>query len=285
MAASPHFAKLALPLFLEKFTTAAGQSMVSNLPNHNNLRTLTVGQKDLMLSMAACFPTYGAAAVRERGTELWEGIKTEIMYSSDASIEAAALKACEALTRTLYPTAADSAAGLSQDMIKEALVALEEPEKAQSLGATKILVAIIRASRMFSMCCLRHLTDIVASAGTFAISQALPQLFRQFNQPTLPSHRAPILAALSALLIACQTVYANPESQRHQANERSMEPFRESIQDTLREGLRTDGLRISAIRGSIAVMDIPGFLGRQDVEDLIRGMNDVLVNDEDIETR
>ena len=32
-------------------------------------------------------------------------------------------------------------------------------------------------------------------------------------------------------------------------------------------------------------MDIPGFLGRQDVEDLIRGMNDVLVNDEDVETR
>jgi hypothetical protein len=35
-------------------------------------------QADLMLSMAECFPTYGAAAVRERGTELWEGIKTEV---------------------------------------------------------------------------------------------------------------------------------------------------------------------------------------------------------------
>lgn len=31
MSASPHFAKLALPLFLEKFTSAAGQSMVSPL--------------------------------------------------------------------------------------------------------------------------------------------------------------------------------------------------------------------------------------------------------------
>ena len=31
-----------------------------------------------MLSMAACFPTYGAAAVQERGKELWEGIKTEV---------------------------------------------------------------------------------------------------------------------------------------------------------------------------------------------------------------
>lgn len=102
-----------------------------------------------MLSMAACFPTYGPAAVRERGKELWEGIKTEIMYSSDGAIEAAALKACESLARTLYPTAGDSPAGLAQDMIKEALDALQEPEKAQSLGATKILVAIIRASRAY----------------------------------------------------------------------------------------------------------------------------------------
>lgn len=100
-----------------------------------------------MLSMAECFPTYGAAAVRERGKELWEGIKTEIMYSSDGSIEAAALKACESLVRTLYPTQGDSPAGLAQDIIKESLEALEEPEKAQSLGATKILVALIRASR------------------------------------------------------------------------------------------------------------------------------------------
>jgi len=35
-----------------------------------------------MLSMAACFPTYGATAVRERGKELWEGIKTEVSRST-----------------------------------------------------------------------------------------------------------------------------------------------------------------------------------------------------------
>lgn len=121
--------------------------------------------------------------------------------------------------------------------------------------------------------------------GTFAIAQALPQLFRQFNRPTLPSHRAPILAALSAILIACQSVYAPPASTRHQAHERSLEPYKESILDTLREALRTDGLKISAIRGSVAVVDIPEFLTRHEVEDLLRAMNDVLINEEDLETR
>ena len=31
-----------------------------------------------MLTMGACFPVYGADAVRERGRELWDGIKTEV---------------------------------------------------------------------------------------------------------------------------------------------------------------------------------------------------------------
>lgn len=39
-------------------------------------------QKDLMLTMAACLPTYGAAAVGERGMELWEAIKVEVSYFS-----------------------------------------------------------------------------------------------------------------------------------------------------------------------------------------------------------
>lgn len=47
MAASPYFAKLALPLFLEKFTTAAGQSMVSSLTcrsrNHQVAEQCTEG--------------------------------------------------------------------------------------------------------------------------------------------------------------------------------------------------------------------------------------------------
>jgi DNA repair/transcription protein MET18/MMS19 len=64
-----------------------------------------------------------------------------------------------------------------------------------------------------------------------------------------------------------------------------MEPYKESILDTLREGLRTDDLKISSIRGSVAVIDIPEFLLRQEVEDLLRGMNDVLINEEDLETR
>lgn len=100
-----------------------------------------------MLTMAACFPAYGADAVNERSKELWEGIKTEILYSSDSGIEAAALSALESLMRTLYPNEDSVPSGLAQEIIQECKKPLEEPDKNQALGSTKIIAAVFRGSR------------------------------------------------------------------------------------------------------------------------------------------
>jgi hypothetical protein len=35
-------------------------------------------QKDLLQTISACFPVYGAEAVGERGDEFWDLIKTEV---------------------------------------------------------------------------------------------------------------------------------------------------------------------------------------------------------------
>ncbi|TXT13309.1 hypothetical protein VHUM_00676 [Vanrija humicola] len=251
MAASPYFAKAAIPLFLEKFVTAAGPTL-----------------RDLLLTMAACFPVYGKDAVGERGEELWEVLKTEVFYSSSSSIESAALTALEALVRTLYPTATDTPAGLAQVIIKQCLEGLKEPEKNQAAGSAKSLAAFIRAS---------------PSAGPFAYSQALPQLFRQFNNPALPSQRVPLLSAITTLLMAAKSVYAAPDAERRQEQECSLEPFREPLFDVLREGLRTDGLKAAAVRGSVSLAEIPGFWGRQEVEEIVQLMDDLLLNDRDEE--
>jgi len=69
------------------------------------------------------------------------------MYSSDTTIEAAALSALESLMRTLYPTSNDASIGLAQDVIKQSLEILQEPEKTQGVSMTKALAALIRASR------------------------------------------------------------------------------------------------------------------------------------------
>lgn len=101
LSATPLFAKLGIPLFLEKFATASGAAMVSagsgnkkgvggsDLDGYVRTVPADTAQKDLMLTMAACFPTYGAEAVGERGEELWECIKTEVSEKYGASHEAA----------------------------------------------------------------------------------------------------------------------------------------------------------------------------------------------------
>lgn len=55
--------------------------------------------------------------------------------------------------------------------------------------------------------------------------------------------------------------------------------------DVLREGLRTDGLKGPAIRGSVALIEISGLLARGEVELLVKGLDDVLVNENDQESR
>jgi hypothetical protein len=69
-------------------TTVLGKVRYFNRARHGEYSTSARlyaelrSQKDLMLSMAACFPVYGSEAVEERGTELWEGIKTEVCHLS-----------------------------------------------------------------------------------------------------------------------------------------------------------------------------------------------------------
>ena len=55
--------------------------------------------------------------------------------------------------------------------------------------------------------------------------------------------------------------------------------------DVMREGLRTDGLKTAAVQGCVAAIEIPGYWSRAEVEDVVRGMNDALINDTDVEIR
>jgi Icc-related predicted phosphoesterase len=55
--------------------------------------------------------------------------------------------------------------------------------------------------------------------------------------------------------------------------------------DVMREGLRTDDLRNWGILGSVAMIEIPGFLSASEAEDLIKGMNEILINDDDEQNR
>ena len=155
-------------------------------------------------------------------------------------------------------------------MIKQMLEILSEPDKAHTLGATKILVALIKTS---------------PATAPFTIAQTLPQLLRDFNRPKLPSHRPMLLNMLSVLLIAAGATYGASTlstSHRDYAKERSLDTFQESILDVLREGLRTSGLKEPAVRASVAVIEVTGFLSSQEVDDLARRINPLLLDEETV---
>ena len=56
------------------------------------------------------------------------------------------MNALEALMRAIYPSTEDVATGLAEDIVKQCLMILDEPDKAQAFPATKALGALIRAS-------------------------------------------------------------------------------------------------------------------------------------------
>lgn len=85
--------------------------------------------------------------------------------------------------------------------------------------------------------------------------------------------------------MAARSVYAQPGATRRQETERSLEPYREPLLDVLREGLMTRDLKVSAIKGSVSLAEIPGFWSKLDVEEIVRGMNNLVVNDKDPDVR
>lgn len=85
--------------------------------------------------------------------------------------------------------------------------------------------------------------------------------------------------------MAASTVYAKPESGRRFDDEKSLASCRGSLMDVMREGLRTDDLRNWGILGSVAMIEIPGYLSASEAEDLIKGMNEILIHDNDEQNR
>ena len=162
MSASPHFAKMALPLFLEKFATATGPSMVSyefdwafRCEVINLRKTCCYQWQRAFLFMAAmrCVSVQQSSGRASRLKCVIRACKAclltvlQVLYSSDTTIEASALSALESLVGTLYPTEADTPVGLAQDIVKQCSDILQEPEKSQGIAATKVLAALVRASR------------------------------------------------------------------------------------------------------------------------------------------
>lgn len=61
MSATPRFAPMAMPLFLEKLPASLGES-----------------KKDVLRALTACLPVFGGRAVQGYASDLWDALRTEV---------------------------------------------------------------------------------------------------------------------------------------------------------------------------------------------------------------
>jgi DNA repair/transcription protein MET18/MMS19 len=66
MSATPRFAPMAMPLFLEKLPASLGES-----------------KKDVLRGISACLPIFGDKAIESHSSDLWDSLKTEVWTPPD----------------------------------------------------------------------------------------------------------------------------------------------------------------------------------------------------------
>ncbi|RUS33413.1 Dos2-interacting transcription regulator of RNA-Pol-II-domain-containing protein [Jimgerdemannia flammicorona] len=182
LAATPHFAKFAMPLLLEKLSSSSGSA-----------------KKDSMETIAACAPIYGATALIPYLADLFDALKIEIFHATDPALEDAALAAMHRIVATLSAgisviAAADPTEKALKPLIVECMVNLKEPEAKNSKPAGRILKAAASAS------------DPACNA---IVTAAVPILLRQYRESNLATRKKAIIDVLHEFLEASKTLYGS----------------------------------------------------------------------------
>lgn len=139
LAATPLFAKFAVPLILEKLTSTSGSA-----------------KKDSMETLALCAPVYGSAALLPNVEELLDSLKIEVFHASDQTLEDAAVESLRslvgAISTSVVSTGEDPLVKSLKPLLDECLANLQDPESKNSKQTGRILRAVASASGMHFSC-------------------------------------------------------------------------------------------------------------------------------------
>ncbi|KAH0836552.1 ARM repeat-containing protein [Lanmaoa asiatica] len=124
------FGTLGITLFLEKL--AIGSSIT---------------KREILQTMAVCFPVYGVSVVRQFGREVWSALKLEIFQPTDSLTEETALDTLRAFVRVLQSSPSDGADDTIDVVVErictESLEVLGKPEKTQAKAGIKVLCTLV----------------------------------------------------------------------------------------------------------------------------------------------
>ncbi|GAA5964949.1 hypothetical protein JCM21900_001908 [Sporobolomyces salmonicolor] len=286
LSATPHFGKLALPLFLDKMQAASEKA-----------------KRQTLQALTACFPIYGAAVSGEWAGRFSEALSIEVFHATDNTMMELALVTFHSLFATLYPDATslvvestvhggegedaemataqplahDGVEGVAVKVVENSLDELKEPDKNNAKPAVRILCALMASSNRLAR---------------YILSSAIPPLLVICKDPDDMSLRPPALAHLSTLLAALSSpepttpsasssTFALPLPSFPLADGSSpLEPFRDDLLSVFTSGTRSLTSRPAALEGLVNLAKIPGFLSQPEIEFCVSAINDVLVQPE-----
>ncbi|KAI8061634.1 Dos2-interacting transcription regulator of RNA-Pol-II-domain-containing protein [Gongronella butleri] len=273
LAATPLFAKFAVPLILEKLTSTSGSA-----------------KKDAMETLGVCAPVYGAAALMPSIHELLDALKIEIFHSSDASLEDAAVESMHQLVRAICPDGQLVAHGQQQQQPQQQTGGSDDP--------------FIRAMKPLMDECCANLKDpdaknlkqtgrilrASASSSDYAcrniVSAVLPLVLHNYKETDLATRKKAMLDILLDLFEASRTVYGTTaDNAQGSPLMAQKDRFFGMFESALMASNEYNNLRLCGLHGLKVMILHAGYLSPNEVVLAIQSFNRILLEESDADLR
>lgn len=246
LSSGKQFSKLIFPALLEKLTSSS----------------LSV-KGDTLDTIAACITNYGPEITAENWKEIWDGTKFEVLHGSEPELAGKTLTVLKRLAEQLQKN--DDHSQIEEYLTSvqtDCMDKLKDPTNRLSTQAAQIVAAVSLAG-----------VDVAQKLTTPALSAVLAVSDSQI--PTLTSICEILLIFLKSAL---PDITSSP-----------LYEFKDRVFDVLAKALLSSpesesSLRILAIKGFSAAVNIPDFLAPNDTELIVRYLDDVVVNDTNTKT-
>ncbi|KAI8977927.1 Dos2-interacting transcription regulator of RNA-Pol-II-domain-containing protein [Pilobolus umbonatus] len=260
LASSPHFAKFALPLILEKLSSTSGSA-----------------KKDSMETLATCAPVYGATALLPNIKEIFNYLKLEVFHAADASLEDAAISAIHSVVGALNTGITNSNDESNEKailpLIEECVTNLKDPDMKDYKQTGRIIEAIASASD---------------PACQLVVDMIAPLVLKQYRETNMASLQKSNMDIINELLEACKDLYGSTDGKEVDTDFTSpliqyKDRFLGIFQSSLMASNEYNLLRLSAIRGLTLLVLSRDYLKPNEVGIVVQSLNTILLDEEDIE--
>ncbi|KAI7878974.1 hypothetical protein K492DRAFT_132041 [Lichtheimia hyalospora FSU 10163] len=263
LSATGLFAKLAVPLILEKLTSTSGSA-----------------KKDSMETIAACAPVYGSTALLPVIDDIFDSLKVEVFHSTDPALEDSALLAIQnivaALSVDVDGTAVDPTEKTLKPLVVECIAALKEPEMKNAKPAGRILRAAATGSRI-----------VCASI----VNSVAPLLLRQYRETDIATSRKAIMDVILEFFEASTALYGSMDGDvdMDQTEETPLLEYKDRFfamfESALMASNEYNGLRLSGLKGLELMVLSRNYLSANELGIAVQSFNKILLDESDDELR